>query len=52
MRARSDATEELAERLFVDLLLSRRGDLRVPVPRQAVTVSFRTILSTAMWQLV
>lgn len=52
LRACGDATEELAERLFVDLLLSRRGDLRGLTPRQAVTASFGTILSTAEWQLV
>jgi AcrR family transcriptional regulator len=52
LRARGNATRELAEELFVTLLLARSGELDCQSPRTAVPMAFRTVFSTAMWQVM
>ncbi|MZG13735.1 TetR family transcriptional regulator [Streptomyces sp. SID5914] len=52
LRARGNATSELAEELFTTLLLARAGELGCPEPHTAVPMAFRAVFSTAMWQVM
>jgi len=52
MRERGNATTALAEELFTSLLLDCTGHFAVPNPQDAVPVLFRTVFSTAMWQVM
>jgi len=52
LRERGNATSELAEKLFTSLLVARADELRCPAPATAVPVIFRSVFSTAMWQVM
>ncbi|MER6186084.1 TetR/AcrR family transcriptional regulator [Streptomyces sp. NPDC001652] len=52
LRDRGNATSELAEELFTSLLVARADELSCPAPATAVPVIFRTVFSTAMWQVM
>ncbi|MFJ2241821.1 TetR/AcrR family transcriptional regulator [Streptomyces sp. NPDC087859] len=52
LRERGNATSALAEKLFTSLLVARADELCCPAPATAVPVIFRSVFSTAMWQVM
>ncbi|MDH6455329.1 AcrR family transcriptional regulator [Streptomyces sp. SAI-149] len=52
LRERGNATSALAEELFTSLLVARAHELSCSDPATAVPVIFRTVFSTAMWQVM
>ncbi|MEU6201004.1 TetR/AcrR family transcriptional regulator [Streptomyces sp. NPDC047061] len=52
LRARGNASSELAEELFTTLLLSRTAELGCASPDIQVPMAFRAVFSTVMWQVM